>query len=187
MKMAKPKADSAGFDFNVQTTESFSWSSAMVEDLNVAIDDGYKPKQSPFYEGNPNLRKGNIVFTYTAEEIREIKRCATDIVYFANTYCTVMTDDGLMTIKLRPYQESMLHQFQAERFNCCLASRQIGKCHISLINILRNGIIEKITIGRLYFEILKQQRKLTFLEKCKHFLYKLYEKLDSFDNKQVCT
>ena len=40
-------------------------------------------------EGNPNLRKGNIVFNYSDEEIREIKKCAKDIVYFANTYCTV--------------------------------------------------------------------------------------------------
>ena len=47
--------------------------------------------------------------------IKEIKRCASDIVYFANNYCTVMTDKGLQTISLRPYQEEMLRQFQKER------------------------------------------------------------------------
>ena len=91
--MAKPQAESAGFEFKVSKgAESFAWTSNKVEKLMLALDEGYKPKSTPFYEGNPNLRKGNIVFNYTDEEIREIKKCAKDIVYFANTYCTVMTD-----------------------------------------------------------------------------------------------
>ena len=107
--MAKPQAESAGFEFKVSKgAESFAWTSNKVEKLMLALDEGYKPKSTPFYEGNPNLRKGNIVFNYTDEEIREIKKCAKDIVYFANTYCTVMTDFGLQTIKLREYQEEML-------------------------------------------------------------------------------
>jgi hypothetical protein len=134
--MAKPQAESAGFELKISKgQEQFSWTSKKVEQLMLAIDEGYKPKSTPFYEGNPNLRKGNIVFNYTDEEIREIKKCAKDIVYFANTYCTVMTDHGLQTINLRPYQEEMLRQFQAERFNVCLASRQVGKTICSSIFI----------------------------------------------------
>ena len=134
--MAKPQAESAGFELKISKgQEQFSWTSKKVEQLMLAIDEGYKPKSTPFYEGNPNLRKGNIVFNYSDEEIREIKKCAKDIVYFANTYCTVMTDEGLQTINLRPYQEDMLRQFQAERFNICLASRQVGKTICSSIFI----------------------------------------------------
>ena len=134
--MAKPQAESAGFELKISKgAESFAWTSKKVEQLMLAIDEGYKPKSTPFYEGNPNLRKGNIVFNYSDEEIREIKKCAKDIVYFANTYCTVMTDEGLQTINLRPYQENMLRQFQAERFNVCLASRQVGKTICSSIFI----------------------------------------------------
>jgi len=134
--MPRPQAESAGFEFKVSKgAESFAWTSLKVEQLMLAIDEGYKPKSTPFYEGNPNLRKGNIVFNYTDNEIQEIKRCAKDIVYFANTYCTVMTDEGLQTINLRPYQEEMLRQFQAERFNICLASRQVGKTICSSIFI----------------------------------------------------
>ena len=134
--MPRPQAESAGFEFKVSKgAESFAWTSEKVEQLMLALDEGYKPKSTPFYEGNPNLRKGNIVFNYTDEEIREIKKCAKDIVYFANTYCTVMTDEGLQTIELRPYQENMLRQFQAERFNICLASRQVGKTICSSIFI----------------------------------------------------
>ena len=129
----KPQAPSAGFDFNVgKAKQAFSWSSESVEQLMFAIEEGYKPASTPFYEGNPNLRKGNIVFNYTSNEIKEIKKCAKDIVYFANTYCTVMTDHGLQTINLRPYQEDMLRQFQAERFNVCLASRQVVKLFVHL-------------------------------------------------------
>ena len=134
--MAKPQAESAGFELKISKgQEQFSWTSKKVEQLMLAIDEGYKPKSTPFYEGNPNLRKGNIVFNYTPDELREIKKCAKDIVYFANTYCTVMTDHGLQTINLRPYQEEMLRQFQAERFNVCLASRQVGKTICSSIFI----------------------------------------------------
>lgn len=183
----KPQAPSAGFELKIdKQEESFSWSTDKVEQLMLAIEDGYKPKSTPFYEGNPNLRKANIVFNYTNDELREIKKCATDIVYFANTHCTVMTDDGLQTIELRPYQEEMLRQFQKERFNVCLASRQIGKCanFSTEILIMKDGKGIKTNLGTLYFESLKLQRKLTLFEKVKYFLWKLYEKLDSFDKKQ---
>ena len=148
--MAKPQPHSAGFDFSVDAAESnFSWSTEKVEQLMVALDEGYKPKAHPFHSGDPNLRKGNIVFNYTDKEIKEIRKCATDIVYFANTYCTVMTDEGLKSITLRPYQEEMLEQFQNERFNVCLASRQVGKticssifvAWYSLFNFDKNALV----------------------------------------------
>jgi len=134
--MARPRPEHAGFELEVKEAEqSFAWSTKKVNDLIVAMEDGYKPKMNPFHGGNLNLRKGNIVFEYTQRELMEIKRCATDIVYFANNYCTVMTDEGLQTITLRGYQEEMLKQFQAERFSVVLASRQIGKTICSSIFI----------------------------------------------------
>ena len=42
------------------------WSTKMIEDLIVAMDQGYKPQvKMPFYEGRQYLRKGNIVFDET--------------------------------------------------------------------------------------------------------------------------
>jgi len=81
----------------------------------------------PFYEGKQFLRKGNIVFEYTDEEIQELAKCASDIVYFAEKYAVVMTDEGIRKVKLRDYQKDMLRNFQNERFNVVLASRQMGK------------------------------------------------------------
>lgn len=104
------------------------WSTRQVNDLLLALDQGYRPKvKMPFYEGKQFLRKGNIVFEYTDEEIAELARCATDIVYFAEKYAVVMTDDGIKRVKLREYQKRMLRNFQNERFNIVLASRQMGK------------------------------------------------------------
>jgi len=185
----RPQAPSAGFELSVGKAEqSFSWTSEKVEQLMLALEEGYKPKSTPFYEGNPNLRKGNIVFNYTAHEIREIKKCATDIVYFANTYCTVMTDFGLQTIKLRGYQEEMLRQFQAERFNVCLASRQIGKticssifiAWYSLFNYDKNSLVLS-NKGATTREIIDKGK--TILEHLPFFLKPGVLKWDVFNSK----
>jgi hypothetical protein len=185
----RPQAPSAGFELQIgKAEETFSWSSEKVEQLMIALEEGYKPKSTPFYEGNPNLRKGNIVFNYTPHEIKEIKRCATDIVYFANTYCTVMTDHGLQTIELRPYQEEMLRQFQKERFNVCLASRQIGKticssiyiAWYSLFNFDKNALILS-NKGATTREIIDKGK--TILEHLPFFLKPGVIKWDVFNSK----
>ena len=109
-------------------SEKIVWSTKQVNDLMIAMDQGFRPKVAmPFYEGKNFLRKGNIVFEYTDEEITELARCATDIVYFAEKYAVVMTDEGIQQVKLREYQKGMLRNFQEERFNIVLASRQMGK------------------------------------------------------------
>jgi hypothetical protein len=111
-----------------------SWSTKKVEQLLASLEEGYKSKTgTPFYENNPDLKKGNIVWEYTEHELGELKKCSQDIMYFANNYCTVMTDEGLQTIVLRDYQEEMLQHFQNSRFSVCLASRQIGKTICSSI------------------------------------------------------
>jgi len=109
------------------------WTSAKVEKLLISMEEGYATIDHPFYEGDPNYRKGNVVFEYTDWEYAELKKCAKDIIYFANHYCTVMTDEGYMKIELRPYQEDVLRSYQANRWNIFMASRQIGKTITSSI------------------------------------------------------
>jgi len=183
------KPQHGGFELEVgKQQETNIWTSLKVEQLNVAIDDGYKPKSTPFHDGNPNLRKGNIVFEYTQLEISEIKRCAKDIVYFANNYCTVMTDEGLQTIELRGYQEKMLRQFAAERFNICLASRQVGKTICSsifiawyvLFNFDKNALILS-NKGATTTEILDKGK--TILENLPFFMKPGILKYDVFNSK----
>lgn len=109
------------------------WTSGKVEKLLLAIEEGYATNEHPFYEGDPNYKKGNVVFEYTDWEFDELKKCAKDIVHFANHYCTVMTDEGYMKIILRPYQEKVLRSYQDNRWNIFLAPRQIGKTITSSI------------------------------------------------------
>ena len=109
-------------------SERIVWSTRQIDDLLVAMDQGYRPKiKLPFYEGRQFLKKGNIVFEYTDEEISELARCAKDIVYFAEKYAVVMTDEGIQQVTLRDYQKEMLRNFQNDRFNIVLAARQMGK------------------------------------------------------------
>ena len=109
-------------------SQKLVWSTKIINDLMVALDKGYRPQVSmPFYEGKQFLRKGNIVFEYTDSEITEIAKCANDIVYFAEKYAVVMTDNGIQKVKLREYQKQLLRDFQHNRFNIVLASRQMGK------------------------------------------------------------
>ena len=104
------------------------WSTKSINELMLALDQGYRPQvPMPFYEGKQFLRRGNIVFEYTEAEIAELAKCAGDIVYFAEKYAVVMTDEGIQQVKLRDYQKEMLRNFQNERFNIVLASRQMGK------------------------------------------------------------
>ena len=109
------------------------WTTEKVDKLLAAMEEGYNSADHPFYEGNPDYKKGNITFEYSDWEYAELKKCAKDIVYFANTYCQVMTDEGYMKITLRPYQEMVLRSYQDNRWNIFMAARQIGKTITSSI------------------------------------------------------
>jgi len=104
------------------------WSTKSINDLIIALDKGYKPQvRMPFYEGKQHLRKGSIVFEYTDNEITEIAKCAKDIIYFAEKYAVVMTDEGIRKVQMRDYQKDLLRSFQENRFNVVVAARQMGK------------------------------------------------------------
>ena len=136
---------------------------------------------TPFHEGDTNFRAENVVYEYSEKELREIAKCASDVVYFANNYCEAMTDNGIQKIKLRPYQEDVLRAFQNNRFNVFLASRQIGKSFSSQTIIeISSKSSEKsqfITFYEFYFAMLKRFRKLSIHENLRFLLYKIQSKL----------
>ena len=113
--------------------ESNYWSTKRVEELLWRVEEeglNYKEVDNPFHDGDPELKRANILWEYTTEEIIEIQKCAKDVTYFAK-YCQVMMDHGLDYIRLRDYQESVLKEYQANRFNVFLAPRQVGKSIMS--------------------------------------------------------
>jgi hypothetical protein len=109
------------------------WTTEKVNKLLESMEEGYQATDHPFFEGNPDYKKANLAFEYSDWEFDEIKKCAKDIIHFANLYCQVMTDEGYMKIQLRPYQEMVLRSYQENRWNIFLAPRQIGKTITSSI------------------------------------------------------
>jgi hypothetical protein len=115
------------------------WSSAKVEQLVYNAEENgidYKDVDNPFHENDPELRKGQILFEYTEWELEEMRKCAEDVVYFADKYCKVMTDDGIQKINLRDYQVQILDQYQTHRKNIFVSPRQSGKTITSSIFLL---------------------------------------------------
>lgn len=120
---------------DIKTEESVHWNTERVEELLRRVDEeglDFKSVDNPFHDNNPDLKRANIVWEYTRDEILEMKKCAEDVTYFSK-YCKVMTDEGLSYINLRDYQESVLREYQNNRFNIFLAPRQVGKSITSSI------------------------------------------------------
>lgn len=108
---------------NVWTTEKVNQLLELVETGKVDLT----KVPNPFHDSNPEWRAADIVFEYTPEEREELKKCAQDVLYFADKYCYAMTDDGVQNIKLRDYQQDALVTMQHNNKCVWLASRQIGK------------------------------------------------------------
>lgn len=161
------------------------WSSKSIELALDAINEGQGLRVSPFLKNNPNLRKPNLLFQYTEEELMEIFRCRKDIVYFAEKYVYLKTEKGLQHIKLRPYQKKLLKSYQENRWNITLQPRQSGKC-LTFNNNLKirfnqsDDSIVNIDIGELYNLYKRQVCKMTLRERVISFLWKLYKLLDKF-------
>lgn len=153
------------------------WSTKAVNDYLNDIDNGIERKDSPFLYGNTQLRKPNLMFEYTQEEIEIIMRCKNDINYFANHYAYTMNPStgSLNLITLRDYQEDLLNTINDNRFTVIVASRQCGKCSVGNECVeLENGKTVKL------IDLFDENDKNLFyriISKIKRWLYKVYEKL----------
>ena len=112
------------------------WSSESIDIALKGIEQGRRLIANPFYENNTKLLKGDLVFNRTEEEMNEWKKCASDIIYFANNYCKLMTPEGIKQIVLRDYQVKYLRHLQANRLSIMLSCRQAAKTTTSAIFML---------------------------------------------------
>lgn len=146
------------------------WSTEALKLATKGLEDGRKLVANPFYENNIKLLKGDLVFQRTEEERAEWKRCATDIIYFVNKYCKLMTPEGIKNVTLRDYQERYLKHLTDNRLSIYLACRQCGKTttsalfmlHYILFNVDKNALV----LGnkrKTAVEILDKAKKI-FLE-----------------------
>lgn len=80
------------------------------------------------YLSNPNLRRANVVYEYTREQIEEIQRCRTDPQYFISKWVQIITlDEGRVTFSPFKFQREMIDTFHGNRFSICKMPRQSGK------------------------------------------------------------
>lgn len=68
---------------------------------------------------------------FTQYQINEIRRCASDPLYFIKNYVKIQHPvEGDILFTPRPYQERMIHNFHHNRFNIAMLPRQVGKTTI---------------------------------------------------------
>lgn len=80
------------------------------------------------YKGNPLLRKANITFQYTQDQIDEILKCSFDCQYFIENYVKIVNvDKGLVSFNLYDYQKEMVNTMATSRFVITKMPRQSGK------------------------------------------------------------
>lgn len=80
-------------------------------------------------EINERLPYAGAEFTYTPEQLKEIAKCKSDLLYFAENYFFIMNLDKNKkeTINLHACQKKALKKMLDDRFVLLLASRQVGK------------------------------------------------------------
>lgn len=148
----------------------------LVNESTDNINDGIQIKryENPWLKSEVGVRRSGVIFKLSDIEQQEYVKCALDINHFTEKYCQVKTDDGSVgSIELRDYQKDMLDSFVDNRFNIIMASRQVGKCFSfnTIISLEKNGFQYDIRVGKLYYSMLSNERKLKLSEKIKVKLY----------------
>ena len=93
------------------------------------------------YLGNPNLKKAHTKINFTPEQIQEFIKCKEDPVYFARNHIQIVSlDEGLVPFKMYPFQENLIRNFHAHRFNICKMPRQTGKSTTCVSYLLHYAI-----------------------------------------------
>lgn len=106
-----------------------SWTTKKVNKLIDTLNEtGVMPRNNPFFMNNVDMRKPNVHYGYTKSELKIMCKIESSIIWFAENYAKVLTDNGVVIVKLRDYQKRIIIQLNKYRNNIWLASRQIGKC-----------------------------------------------------------
>jgi len=103
------------------------------------------------YLGNPNLKKANTAFEFTATQIEEFIKCKDDPVYFAKNYIQIVSlDRGLVPFEPYDFQEKLITRFHENRFNICMMPRQTGKSTTSVAYLLHYVVFnDSVNVGIL--------------------------------------
>lgn len=77
---------------------------------------------------NDLIKSPHTVTEFSADQLRELKKCAKDPIYFISKYCYIQSQEtGRTLFKLRPYQIRIIKSLHSHRFNILRIGRQAGK------------------------------------------------------------
>jgi len=99
----------------VDSADNVVWSSESVHLAQKGIADGVRLKVSPFLPRQTDfqLRRANLPFKYTEDEMEILKICINDKIFFGNNFINLKdAEKGWQQIKLRDYQEKLLKSIQ---------------------------------------------------------------------------
>ncbi len=93
------------------------------------------------YLGNPLLKKANVPYNWTKEEIEEYIKCKEDPVYFALNYVKIVqVDEGLIPFRMYDFQKELVNRFHNNRFNIAKLPRQTGKSTVVVSYLLHYAL-----------------------------------------------
>lgn len=80
------------------------------------------------YNGNANIKRAGEKIEFTAENVQEWIKCASDPIHFMNTYCRIISlDEGLINFKTFDYQNRSVLAMHENRNTIHMFPRQHGK------------------------------------------------------------
>jgi hypothetical protein len=102
------------------------------------------------FASNPRLKKAGVRFALTAQQKAEYFKCADDPVYFIEKYIKFMTDDGLQTVSLYPFQCDQIQTYHDNRMVIVKTARQVGKTTVTIGYLIHYILFNKEkTVGVL--------------------------------------
>ena len=115
------------------------WTSESIELANKGLAEGYKLKDNPYLKTvrGALLRKANLAYRYSDDELECLEACSEDILFFSNNFGKLKDGaNGWQNIVLRDYQENTLLQYEKERWNILMFPRQSGKTTTTVLKIV---------------------------------------------------
>ena len=156
---------------NEQQTDLSVWSTERVKEWYHRYTSGEQMNDSPWYNNMIGIRRANIVFAFTPEELSEFTLCANNPNYFAK-YCEIMQGTkGYKPVDLRDYQKRLLNNYYKERFNIVLSCRQAGKTVTSSIFLLHQACFN--TDRNIGVAANKARTATEILDKIKQILFRM--------------
>lgn len=119
------------------------WNSESVELAKKGISEGYKLRENPFLKTvkDAELRKGNLPFNYTQDELDILKIVWKDKKFFGNNFIHLKDAEfGWQKITLRDYQEDLLDSYTNNKWNILMFPRQSGKTTTTVVEIVHYAI-----------------------------------------------